>query len=122
MMQMAGDYKTREERRKQSKPNKKTKTKAKSGKGQIIKKAFLIVFFIGILGLVVGGTMFAIYASDAPPIDEVLLTDPVASEVLDINGDVFAVLGAENRDYVSNDDIPNVFVDAVLALEYVRFI
>ncbi|MFC5463313.1 transglycosylase domain-containing protein [Lederbergia graminis] len=118
---MAGDYKTREERRKQSKPNKKTKTKAKSGKGQIIKKAFLIVFFIGILGLVVGGTMFAIYASDAPPIDEVLLTDPVASEVLDINGDVFAVLGAENRDYVSYDDIPKEVEDAVLAIEDVRF-
>src|SRR5690606_6830286 len=102
-------------------PNKKTKTKAKNGKGQIIKKAFLIVFFIGILGLVVGGTMFAIYASDAPPIDEVLLTDPVASEVLDINGDVFAVLGAENRDYVSYDDIPKEVEDAVLAIEDVRF-
>src|SRR5690606_14212645 len=58
---------------------------------------------------------------DVPKLDKQLLVDPVASELLDINGEVFTTLGAERRDYVEIDDIPKQVKDAVLATEDVRF-
>src|SRR5690606_19453069 len=47
--------------------------------------------------------------------------DPIASEVYDKNGEVFAVLGTEKRDYVDYENIPKKVEDAVLAAEDVRF-
>ncbi|MBS4222171.1 penicillin-binding protein 1A [Lederbergia citrea] len=115
---MAENYKTREERRRKQAPvKKKTKGKRKN----IFKTILLTIFLLGIAGLAVGATTFAIYAKDAPPLDEVLLIDPIASEVLDMNDNVYAVLGTENRDYVDYDHIPKEVEDAVLATEDVRF-
>lgn len=115
---MAEKYKTRTERMKQqTKANKKPKNKPR----KIIKTLILTFLIIGLLGMITGVTTFAIYAKDAPPLDEVLLIDPVASQLLDINGDVYAVIGEEKREYVEFDKIPEEVIDAVLATEDVRF-
>ena len=85
------------------------------------KRIFLTVLFLGVVGLVAGAGLFAYYASTAPELDEELLKDPVSSEFYDINGDVFATVGAENRYYVKFEDIPEDMINAVLATEDVRF-
>lgn len=85
------------------------------------KRVFMTVLFLGIAGLVAGAGLFAFYASSAPELDEELLKDPVSSEFYDINKDVFATVGAENRYYVKFEDIPEDMINAVLATEDVRF-
>ncbi|MBP1914602.1 penicillin-binding protein 1A [Lederbergia galactosidilyticus] len=115
---MAENYQSRVERKKKQPSNKKKQPKKAR---KIFKTIFLTIFILGIIGVVAGGTTFAIYAKDAPPVDDVLLIDPVASELLDVNGDVFAVVGTENRDYIEYDKIPTEMIDAVLATEDVRF-
>ncbi|MFJ7734716.1 transglycosylase domain-containing protein [Lysinibacillus sp. NPDC097287] len=86
-----------------------------------LKRIFLTVLFLGVAGLVAGAGLFAFYASTAPELDEELLKDPVSSEFYDKNGEKFATIGAENREYVKFEDIPKSMVDAVLATEDVRF-
>lgn len=117
---MAEKYKTRTERMKQQTKTK-AKQKPKSKARKIIKTIFLTFLIIGLVGMITGVTTFAIYAKDAPPLDDVLLIDPVASQLFDMNGDVYAVLGEEKREYVEYDKIPEEVVDAVLATEDVRF-
>lgn len=115
---MADNYQSRVERRKKQ-PSNKQKQPKKARK--IFKTIFLTIFILGLVGVIAGGTTFAVYAKGAPPLDKVLLIDPVASDLLDVNGDVFATLGTENRDYIEFDQIPDEVVDAVLATEDVRF-
>lgn len=97
-----------------------SKKKKKRTKG-IFKKIILAVVFIGILGLLGGGGLFAFYASTAPKLDEKLLRDPLSSDILYNNGDLMYTTGAEKREYVNYDDIPQLMEDAILATEDVRF-
>ncbi|WP_339163099.1 PBP1A family penicillin-binding protein [Siminovitchia sp. FSL H7-0308] len=112
---MADKFQTRTERRKVTKQKKQKKPKS------FLKKTFLFVVILMFAGLVTGAGTFAWYVKDAPKLDKKLLVDPVASELLDINGEVFTTLGTERRDYVEIDQIPQLVKDAVLATEDVRF-
>lgn len=115
---MADQHKTREELRKQSK---KTKQKKKSGKS-IFKRIVIAAGIFALLCLAGGAATFAYYAKSAPKLDKKLLSDPITSEVYDKNDKLFATLGgAENRDYIEFDQIPDLVKDAVLATEDVRF-
>lgn len=114
---MTERYQSRTERRRKQQSKNKKQPKIK----KILKVIFLTMTIIILAGLVVGGTTFAIYAKDAPPLDEVLLFDPVASQLYDRHGNVFAVIGEEKRDYVEYNDIPKEVIEAVIATEDVRF-
>lgn len=57
----------------------------------------------------------------APNVSEKNLYKSSATVLYDINGKEFARLGAENRDRISYDDIPQVLVDAIVATEDSRF-
>ena len=72
-------------------------------------------------GLVFGAGLFFYYASSAPELNEELLKDPISAEFYDMNGELFATIGVENRKYVEYDEIPQEMVDAILATEDVRF-
>ncbi|MDZ5711977.1 PBP1A family penicillin-binding protein [Jeotgalibacillus haloalkalitolerans] len=113
------DYKSREEKRNAQK-NSKTKNKKKK-KGSLFKKILLTVFIVGLAGLLFGGGLFAYYASQAPDLNEEDFIDPITTELRDVNGDVFARIGAENREFVSYDEIPPLVENAVLAIEDNRF-
>ena len=108
-----------EHRKSRARTNKKNTQKTPLKKW--FKRIFMTVLFLGIFGLVAGAGLFAFYASSAPELDEELLKDPISTEFYDINKDVFATVGAENRYYVKFEDIPEDMINAVLATEDVRF-
>ena len=57
----------------------------------------------------------------APEVSEKNLYKSSATVLYDINGKEFARLGAENRDRITYDDLPQVLVDAIVATEDSRF-
>lgn len=111
---------SREERRKKLQQSK-GKQKAKKKPSGIVKKIFLILVALGIIGILAGVGTFAYLVKDTPKLDPKLLKDPISSKVLDKDGELIAEVGSENREYVNYKDIPKLFEDAVLAVEDVRF-
>lgn len=109
---------SRGQRRRQLEKQKKAKQSSKTG---LFKKLIIAILVVGIAGLLFGGGLFAFYASSAPELDEELLKDPISTEFYDINDKLFATIGAENRKYISYDDIPKSMENAILATEDVRF-
>ena len=69
---MAGQYKSREEKRLAQQKSKSTKSKKK---GSMVKRVIISLFIIGIIGMLAGAGLFAYYASSAPKLDEKLLKD-----------------------------------------------
>lgn len=117
---MSDQIKSRTEMRKHKESKRQQNKKPKNAKG-IIKKIFLILVAIGLAGLIGGAGLFAFYASSAPELDEKLLRDPISSEFLDINKEVFLKTGIEKREFVPYNEIPKLVEDAILATEDVRF-
>lgn len=99
----------------------KKKAKKPTSIGKWIKRIVLTVVLLGVLGLLGGASLFAYYASKAPELDEELLKDPVSSEFYDVNGELFATIGAEKRQHVKYEDIPVQMRDAIIATEDSRF-
>ena len=89
--------------------------------GTIIKRIILGIVALGLAILIGGAGLFAFYASSAPDLDESLLKDPLTSDFVDRNGNVFMKFGAEKREFVPFNEIPQEMKDAVLATEDVRF-
>lgn len=119
---MSDQTKSRAARRQQLEAEKKRgKNKKKKNGGNIIKKVILGIVVLGIAMLIGGAGLFAFYASSAPDLDESLLKDPLTSHIADRNGNVFMKFGAENREFVPYDQIPEQMEAAVLATEDVRF-
>ena len=119
---MSDQNKSRAARRKQMEAEKRRgKNKKKKNGGTIIKKIILGIVAIGAAILIGGAGLFAFYASSAPDLDESLLKDPLTSDFVDRNGDVFMKFGAQKREFVPYKDIPKEMEDAVLATEDVRF-
>lgn len=115
---MSEKVNSRGQRRKQLEKQK--KSKQSSAKGWL-KRIVVACLVIGLAGLLFGGSLFAYYASSSPELNEDSLKDPISSEFYDKNGEIFATIGKENRDYVNYEDIPKNMEDAILATEDVRF-
>lgn len=116
---MSDQYQSREERRKklQSKGNPKPKKKS----GGLVKKIFLALMALGIIGILAGVGTFAYLVKDAPVLDPKLLKDPIPSKILDKDDKLITEVGAVNREYVNYKDIPQVVENAILATEDYRF-
>lgn len=114
---MSEQKRTREQRRKELQQKKKPKKPIKIW----IKRIFITLIVLGVIGALSGGALFAYYASTAPELDETSLKDPISPKLLDANGNVFATVGAENREYIPYDEIPQQMEDAILATEDSRF-
>ena len=100
---MSENYRSRVERKQAAGNSKKQKPKKK--KRGIAKKIILVLLAVGIIGMITGATTFYVLASDAPPLDEALLKDPLSSKVLDRNGNTIYEFGVEKRTYVTTDEI-----------------
>jgi penicillin-binding protein 1A len=85
------------------------------------KRILFTILLIGLAGFLGGVSLFAYYASSAPELDEELLKYPLSTELYDVNGEMFANLGAEKRSFVAYEDIPQEMIDAIIATEDVRF-
>ncbi|WP_332648786.1 PBP1A family penicillin-binding protein [Lysinibacillus sp. 54212] len=116
---MTQQKRTREDvKRARELQNKKSKTPLKLW----LKRIVLTLVIVGVVGFLGGAGLFAYYASNAPELDEELLKDPISSEFYDVNGELFATVGIdEKRKYIEFDEIPDSMVDAILATEDVRF-
>jgi penicillin-binding protein 1A len=114
---MSNNYRSRTER----KQAQKTKQNPRKRSGSILKKIVLAMLVLMTFGMFSGVVAFAWMIKDAPPLDETLLRDPLASIVYDQNGEKVTELGQQKRIYVSYKDIPKVLEDAVLATEDARF-
>lgn len=115
---MSEQKSTRGQRRKQQQEQKKKQTKPAK---LWLKRILIAVLAIGLVGLITGGSVYAYYASTAPDLDEELLKDPISPKLLDANGEEFATVGSESREYISYEEIPQQMENAILATEDVRF-
>ncbi|HOZ89035.1 MAG TPA: transglycosylase domain-containing protein [Bacilli bacterium] len=106
--------------------HKKIETKKKAIK-KYIKKQTRINLILGsllILGIIALGIMliFGLFIIiTAPKFNTDLLYNKESSVIYDMNGKVIARLGAENRELVTYDELPQVLVDAIIATEDSRF-
>jgi penicillin-binding protein 1A len=118
---MSDQVQSREERRKKLQTKGKDKPKAKKKPSGIVKKIFLSLVALGIIGILTGVGTFAYLVKDAPKLDPKLLKDPISSKILDKDGELITEVGSVNREYVNYKDIPKLVEDAVLAVEDDRF-
>ncbi|HZW68877.1 MAG TPA: PBP1A family penicillin-binding protein [Pseudogracilibacillus sp.] len=90
-------------------------------KKSIWKKMLLVlmtIFLIAILGV---GGVFGYYVATAPKLDIDKLNVAYSSQFLDMDGEVFADIGTENRKNVKYEELPEVLINAVTATEDARF-
>lgn len=112
---------TREDIQRERQLQKKKSKKSGSSVGKWVKRIFLTIVLIGVLGLASGAALFGYYVSKAPELDPELLKDPLSSEFYDVNGELFATIGLQSRKYTKYDDIPEQMRDAIIATEDARF-
>jgi len=81
----------------------------------------IIIVFFAIL-LFIGGVGFAYYVvKSAPEFNVNKMFEKEASRIFDSEGNIIATLGAEQRQKITYNDIPDVLVDAIVATEDSRF-
>ncbi|MDN6626462.1 MAG: transglycosylase domain-containing protein, partial [Pisciglobus halotolerans] len=96
--------------------------KGKQHKNKSVWKILLFGFLFLIVAAIIGGAgLFAYYASSAPELTDKDLTDIVSKDLVDADGNVFYTLGAEERDPVKTENIPQVLADAIVSVEDQRF-
>nr|MBO2506937.1 penicillin-binding protein [Bacilli bacterium] len=115
---MSENRRSRSELRKMRESQQKRKKKPMK---KWLKWGIITILTLFLAGAVFGAGLFIYYASSAPELNEDLLKDPISAEFYDMNGELFATIGVENRKYVEYDEIPQEMVDAILATEDVRF-
>ena len=102
-------------------------TKSKNKINHLIKEKGLKNFILSIImvGLIIFASLLLIFALyiiiSSPNFDKDVLYSKEASVIYDINGDEIARIGQENRTLVTYDDLPQVFIDALIATEDSRF-
>lgn len=96
-------------------------TKSSSKKRKIIKGVLIAILIIAIVVLLIGGAFIMYVINQAPDFDPQKLIQKESSIFYAGNGVEFARLGSELRENVSYDDLPEVFIDALIATEDSRF-
>lgn len=119
--EMSRVSKKQTQKSKHKKKNTKKGAKRKNASSPLWKK-LLIGLVVLIAAVLIGGLgLFVYYVSSAPDLTENDLTDTVSSILLDSKGDEFLTLGGEDRELVSENDVPQVLKDAIIAIEDQRF-
>ena len=103
------------------KANEFKKFKARFKKGRLGEK-ILTLFMLFIVLVFIAVLAFLIYIIiSSPEFDAEKLYTKEASIIYDAKGNEIARLGTENRERVTYDDLPEVFIDALIATEDSRF-
>lgn len=90
-------------------------------KGNAAEKILTIIMGFLVLGFTMCIVFFLFVVISAPPFDAENLYTKESSIILDAAGNEIARLGTENRERVTYDQLPEVFVDALIATEDSRF-
>lgn len=101
-------------------PIKKEKVSKKSKKN-LIKKLIFIFLILCIIGLILVCIFIGYVVLNAPKFDPNELYHQEASTFYDIDGKEFGKLGAENREIIKYEDLPEVLINAIVATEDSRF-
>lgn len=119
---------TRTSRRKASPPQKKgTKSSSGNGSGKqkngknLIVKILLGLVFIGCILFLSGVGLFWFYAKDAPAFTDKELDATVSSKLYTSTGELFEDLGAEKREKITANELPQQLQDAIVSVEDRRF-
>ncbi|WP_347549887.1 PBP1A family penicillin-binding protein [Pseudalkalibacillus hwajinpoensis] len=114
------EYQSRQERRKIN--NKKKPSSKKRGKKGIIKKTFLTLVILFLVGIVAGGITAIAYINNAPELDPEKLTTPQSSVILDRKDEeVQTIEGTDARETAKIDEIPDIVKNAFVSVEDTRF-
>ena len=103
------------------KNKKQEKVKKEKKKRSLWKKILTIVLIIGIIGVLSIAAFFAYVVITAPKFSESAFDVNDQTIVYDINGNIIAKLGAQKRESVTYDELPQVLIDAIVATEDSRF-
>ena len=103
-----------------NKKNKK-KQKQKKPKRSFWKKLLTFILILGIIGVLLVAAFFSYIVLTAPKFDEEAFNVKDQTVVYDINGQIIAKLGVQNRESVTYDQLPQVLIDAIIATEDSRY-
>lgn len=100
--------------------SKKPKKSPKTPISKIILRVFVSLFVLGCFAFLGGVGLFWFYAKDAPKITDDQL-DASASSTLYAGDTAIADLGAERREKITAQEIPQLLEDAIVSVEDKRF-
>ena len=106
---------TKKDKRKTDNDGKKKK------KRPLWKKILTFILILGIIGVLSVTAFLGYVVITAPEFNDSALVAKDQTVVYDISGNVIAKLGAEKRENVSYDQLPQVLIDAIIATEDSRF-
>ena len=98
-----------------------SKKNTKKPKRSIWKKILTALLILGIIGVLLVASFFAYIVLTAPEFDEEAFNVKDQTVIYDINGNIMAKLGSQNRESVSYDELPQVLIDAIIATEDSRY-
>lgn len=107
--------------KKKTKPKKVKPEKKEKKKKKVWKKLLFIFLILCIFAILAFCAFWAYIVANAPKFKPEELYHQEASTLFDKDGKEFAKLGAENREIISYDDLPEVLIDAIVATEDSRF-
>lgn len=108
-------------KKKSDKKTKKLKIFKHWKKGSIFEKILTIIMIFLVFCFICGITFMGYIVIFAPDFDVEKLYTTEASIVYDSDLNIIARLGTENRERVTYEDLPEVFIDALIATEDSRF-
>ena len=103
------------------KSKKKKNNKPKKRKRSFWKKLLTFILILGIIGVLSVAAFFTYIVLTSPKFEEEAFNVKDQTVVYDINGEIIAKLGVQNRESVEYDDLPQVLIDAIIATEDSRF-
>lgn len=109
--------------RTRSRKTNKTYTKKKSSKQKksVFKKILLTIISLILLVILSGIGLFLFYAASTPDISTQDLEGAIQTTILDKDGKVITELGGENRETITEQEVPQTLKDAVTSIEDKRF-
>ena len=102
--------------------NKKNITKKEhKPKRSVWKKLLTILLIMAIIAVLMVAAFFSYIVLTSPKFSEEAFNVKDQTIIYDINGDIIAKLGTQNRESVTYDELPQVLIDAIIATEDSRF-
>lgn len=97
------------------------KIKSKPKRRRILNIILIILFTLAILVCIAVSAFIGYIVTNSPEFDITQLNKSEASIFYDKDGEEFARIGSQLRENVTYDDLPEVFIDALIATEDSRF-